>query len=240
MGITDPIPCQIPRHNGALHAENLHTDGFICHSNNTGLYNTPLTDAALTVGIGAEIEKLALAHHGFAAAGNHTAALGVDAEDDEVDFCTQHIAQQLHLADSHAVGAVGRTGSNHHFFERDDDAEAVVVHDCNRFAAVGLLNAAQRCGEDAPCAVGVVNLVPGSSFAGILGFDFITAFNSQHRGIRFVSAAGRGSLGRLFIFDRGGNGCILKTNRFGDGQVGGKNIIVHFHEKSPFRFRVLL
>lgn len=93
---------------------------------------------------------------------------------------------------------------------------------------------------DAPCAVGVVNFVPGSSFAGILGFDFVTAFNGQHRGIRFASAAGRGSLGRLFFFDRGGNGCILKLHKFGDRQVGSKNVTVHFHEESPFRFQVLL
>ena len=240
MGITDPVPCQIPRHDGTLHAENLHTDGFVGNGNNASLHHTPLTDAVLAIGIRAEIEKLALAHHGFAAAGDYTAALGVNAENNKVDFCAQHIAQQLHLADGHTVGTVGSAGGDHHFFERNDDAEAVVVHNGNRLAAVGLLDTAQRCGEDAPCAVGVVNFVPGSSFAGILGFDFVTAFNGQHRGIRFASAAGRGSLGRLFFFDRGGNGCILKLHKFGDRQVGGKNVIVHFHGKSPFQFQVLL
>ena len=240
MGITDPVPCQIPRHDGTLHAENLHTDGFVGNGNNASLHHTPLTDAVLAIGIRAEIEKLALAHHGFAAAGDYTAALGVNAENNKVDFCAQHIAQQLHLADGHTVGTVGSAGGDHHFFERNDDAEAVVVHNGNRLAAVGLLDTAQRCGEDAPCAVGVVNFVPGSSFAGILGFDFVTAFNGQHRGIRFASAAGRGSLGRLFFFDRGGNGCVLKLHKFGDRQVGGKNVIVHFHGKSPFQFQVLL
>ena len=240
MGITNPIPCQIPRHDGTLHAKNLHADGLVGNSNDASLYHAPLPDTVLAVGIGAEIEKLALAHHGFAAAGNHTAALGVDTEDDKVDFCAQHVAQQFHLADSHAVGIVGRTGSNHHFFEGDDNAEAVVVHDCNRLAAVGLLDAAQRRGEDAPCAVGVVDLVPCGGFAGILGFDFVAAFNGQHWGICFVSAAGRGSLGRLFFFDRDRNGRILKTHRFGNRQIGGENVIVHFHEESPFRFQVLL
>ena len=234
MGITDPVPCQIPRHDGTLHAENLHTDGFVGNGNNASLHHAPLPDAVLTVGIWAEIEKLAFAHHGFAA------ALGVNTQDDKVDFRAQHIAQQLHLADGHAVGTVGSARGDHHFFERNDDAEAVVVHNGNRLAAVGLLDTAQRCEEDAPCAVGVVNFVPGSSFAGILGFDFVTAFNGQHRGIRFASAAGRGSLGRLFFFDRGGNGCILKLHKFGDRQVGGKNVTVHFHEESPFRFQVLL
>ena len=236
MGITDPVPCQIPRHDGTLHTENLDTDGLVGNGNDASLHHTPLTDAVLAIGIRAEIEKLALAHHGFAAAGNHAAALGVDAEDDKVNFRTQHIAQQLHLADSHTIAAVGGAGGDHHFFEGDDDAEAVVVHNGNRLAAVGLLDAAQRCGEDAPCAVGIVDLVPGSSFAGILGFDFVAAFNGQYRGIRFVSAARRGSFGRLFFFSGGGNGCILKFYRFGDGQVGGKNIIVHFHKVSPFQF----
>ena len=240
MGITNPIPCQIPRHDRTLHAKYLHADGLVGNSNDASLYHAPLPDAVLTVGIWAKIEKLAFAHHGFAAAGDHTAALGVNAENNKVDFCAQHVAQQFHLADSHAVGIVGRTGSNHHFFEGDDNAEAVVVHDCNRLAAVGLLDASQRCGEDAPCAVGVVDLVPGSSFAGIRGFNLIAAFNGQHRGICFASAAGRGSLGRLFFFDRGGNGCILKLHKFGDRQVGSKNVTVHFHEESPFRFQVLL
>ena len=240
MGITDPVPCQIPRHDGTLHAENLHTDGFVGNSNDAGLYHAPLPDAVLTVGIGAEIEKLAFAHHGFATAGDHTAAFGVNAEDDKIDFRAQHIAQQLHLADGHTVGAVGSGGGDHHFLQRNGNAETVVVHNGNRFAAVGLLNAAQRCGEDAPCAVGVVDLMPCGGFAGILGFDFVTAFNGQHRGIRFASAAGRGSLGRLFFFDRGRNGCILKLHKFGDRQVGSKNVTVHFHEESPFRFQVLL
>ena len=31
--------------------------------------------------------------------------------------------------------------------------------------------------EDAPCAVGVVNLMPRGGFAGIFGFDFVAAFN---------------------------------------------------------------
>ena len=240
MGITDPIPCQIPRHDGTLYTENLDTDGLVGNGNDAGLYNAPLADAVLAVGIKAEIEKLALSHHGFAAASNHTAALGIDAKDDEVDFCAQHIAQQLHLADGHAVSAVSCAGGDHHFFQRDDNAETVVVYNCNCLAAVGLLDTAQRCGEDAPCAVGVVDLVPRGGFADILGFDFVAAFNGQHRGICFASAAGRVSLGGLFFFGRGGNGCILKTHRFGDGQVRGKNIIVHFHEKSPFQFQVLL
>ena len=118
----------------------------------------------LTVGIGAEIEKLAFAHHGFAAAGDYTAALGVNAEDNKINFCAQHIAQQLHLANGHTVGTVGSAGGDHHFFERNDDAEAVVIHDSNRLAAVGLLDTTQRCRKDTPRAVGVVNLVPGSSF----------------------------------------------------------------------------
>ena len=149
MGITDPVPCQIPRHDGTLHAENLHTDGFVGNGNNASLHHTPLTDAVLTVGIGAEIEKLAFAHHGFAAAGDYTAALGVNAENNKVDFCAQHIAQQLHLADGHTVGTVGSAGGDHHFFERNDDAEAVVIHDSNRLAAVGLLDTTQRCRKDA-------------------------------------------------------------------------------------------
>ena len=240
MGITNPIPCQIPRHDGTLHAKNLHADGLVGNSNDASLYHAPLPDAVLTVGIWAEIEKLAFAHHGFAAAGDHTAALGVNAENNKVDFCAQHVAQQLHLADGHTVGTVGSAGGDHHFFERNDDAEAVVIHDSNRLATVGLLDTTQRCRKDTPRAVGVVNLVPCGSFAGIRGFDFVTAFNSQHRSICFASAAGRGSLGRLFFFDKGRNGCIFKLHRFGDGQVRGKNIIVHFHGKPPFQFQVLL
>lgn len=60
---------------------------------------------------------------------------------------------------------------------RDDNAKTVVVHNGNRLAAVGLLDAAQRRREDAPCAVGVVNLMPRGGFAGIFGFDFVAAFN---------------------------------------------------------------
>ena len=82
-------------------------------------------------------------------------ALGVNTQDDKVDFRAQHIAQQLHLADSHTVGATGSAGGNHHFFERDDDTKTVVIHNGNRLAAVGLLDAAQRRGKDAPRAVGV-------------------------------------------------------------------------------------
>ena len=182
---------------------------------------------------------MALSHHGFAAAGDHAAALGVNAKDDKVNFRAQHIAQQLHLADGRAVGAVGSVGGNHHLFERDNDAETVVVHNGNRLAAVGLFDAAQRCGEDTPRAVSVMDLVPCGGFAGILSFDFIAAFNGKHRGIGFAPAAGRRSLGGLFFFDRGGSRCILKTHGFRNRQVRGKNVIVHFHEKAPFRFRVL-
>ena len=203
MGITNPIPCKIPRHDRTLHTENLDTDRLVGNSNDAGLYHAPLPDAVLTVGIGAEIEKLAFAHHGFAAAGDYTAALGVNAEDNKINFCAQHIAQQLHLANGHTVGTVGSAGGDHHFFERNDDAEAVVIHDSNRLAAVALLDAAQRCGEDATRAVSVVNLVPCGGFTGVLGFDFVAAFNSQHRGICFASVAGRGSLGGLFFFDWG-------------------------------------
>ena len=239
MGITDPIPCQVSRHDGALHAENLDAYGLVGNGNDAGLHHAPLPDAVLAIGIGAEIEKLTLAHHGFTAAGDHTAALGVNAEDDKINFRAQHIAQQLHLADSHTVGATGSAGGNHHFFERDDDTKTVVIHNGNRLAAVGLLDAAQRRGKDAPRAVGVVNLVPRGGFAGVLGFNFVSAFNGQYRGIRFASAAGWGSLGGSFIFGRGRNGDILRIHRFGNVRVRGKNIIVHFHGKAPFRFRVL-
>ena len=45
-----------------------------------------------------------------------------------------------------------------------------------------------------------MDLVPRGGFADILGFDFVAAFNGQHRGICFASAAGRVSLGGLFFF----------------------------------------
>jgi len=56
MGIPNPIPCQIPCHDGTLHAENLDTDRLVGNGNDAGLHHAPLPDAVLAVGIGAEIE----------------------------------------------------------------------------------------------------------------------------------------------------------------------------------------
>lgn len=88
--------------------------------------------------------------------------------------------------------------------------------------------------------------IGGSDVAAIFGISpFRTARDLYDDKLNIASAADDAGnwvaleMGHLF-FDRGGNGCILKLHKFGDRQVGGKNVIVHFHGKSPFQFQVLL
>ena len=213
--------------------------GLVGNSNDAGLYHAP-SGRGTPVGIRAEIEKLAFAHHGFAAAGNYTAALGVNAKDNEIDFCAQHIAQQLHLANGHTVSTVSCAGGDHHFFERNDDAEAVVIHNCNRLCRCrsaryrpampkGYAACGRRCESRAT-----------RRLRGHPRFRFRRRFQWSAPGHPLCVCGGAGESRRAFLL-RQGREWVHPQNPQVRGWAGqGKNIIVHFHGKPPIQFQVLL
>ena len=83
----------------------------------------------------------------------------------------------------HKVGVflTGRTAAqiDHHFLDRDNDTEPLVIHNCHRLAVVQLFNAAQLAGEDAAGAVGVVDLMPDDVLTVFLRLHIFPAADGQ-------------------------------------------------------------
>ncbi len=98
VGIPNPVPCQIPGHDGAFHTKDLHPDDLFRHGDHPCLDNAPLIDTVHPRRIRIQIEDLPLFQHGLPAAGYHTAGLGINALHNEVDLRPQHISEDLVLA----------------------------------------------------------------------------------------------------------------------------------------------
>lgn len=163
MGVTDPVPGKVTGKDGGFNAEDFHAHNLFGHCNHTRLDDAPLIDTVHTGSIRIQIENLAFAQHGLLAAGNYAAGLGVDTTHDEVNVSTEHVAKDLILA-QHKVSVflTGRAATqiDHHFLDRDNDTEPLVIHNCHRLAVVQLFNAAQLAGDDLAGAVGIMDFMP--------------------------------------------------------------------------------
>ena len=202
MGVTDPVPGKVTGKDGGFNAENFHAHNLFSHCNHTRLDDAALIDTVHTGSIRIQIENLAFAQHGLLAAGNYAASLGVDTTHDEVNVSTQHVAKDLILA-QHKVGIflTGRAAAqiDHHFLDRDNDTEPLVIHNCHRLAVVQLFNAAQLAGDDLAGTVGIMDLMPDYIITVFGSLDIIPVADGKDGSLA--------ALGAGLAPGRRGNGC---------------------------------
>ena len=182
MGVTDPVPGKVTGKDGGFNAENFHAHNLFGHSNHTRLDDAALIDTVHTGSIRIQIENLAFAQHGLLAAGNYAAGFGVDTTHDEVNVSAEHVAKNLILA-QHKVGIflTGRAAAqiDHHFLDRDNNTEPLVIHNCHRLAVVQLFNAAQLAGDDLAGAVGIMDFMPDYIITVFGSLDIIPAADGK-------------------------------------------------------------
>lgn len=119
MGIPDPLPGQVAGHDGAFHPENFYPDNLLSHGDHTGLGDTALIYAVHACRIRIQIEDLPFPEHGFLPAGNHAAGFGINAFDNKINLRSQHIAEDLVLAQHQfRIFLAGRAAAHidHHLF----------------------------------------------------------------------------------------------------------------------------
>ena len=191
MGVTDPVPGKVTGKDGGFNAENFHAHNLFGHSNHTRLDDAALIDTVHTGSIRIQIENLAFAQHGLLAAGNYAAGFGVDTTHDEVNVSAEHVAKNLILA-QHKVGVflTGRAAAqiDHHFLDRDNDTEPLVIHNCHRLAVVQLFNAAQLAGDDLAGAVGIMDFMPDYIITVFGSLDIIPAADGKDGGLAALGA----------------------------------------------------
>ena len=182
MGVTDPVPGKVTGKDGGFNAENFHAHNLFSYCNHTRLDDAALIDTVHTGSIRIQIENLAFAQHGLLAAGNYAAGFGVDTTHDEVNVSAEHVAKDLILA-QHKVGVflTGRAAAqiDHHFLDRDNDTEPLVIHNCHRLAVVQLFNAAQLAGDDLAGAVGIMDFMPDYIITVFGSLDIIPAADGK-------------------------------------------------------------
>ena len=145
MGVPHPVPGQIPGHNRAFHAKNFYTDYLFSHSYDTGLDDTSLVDPVHACRIAVQIENLPFLQHGLLSACDHATGFGVNPLYHKINMGAQHIVQNLVLAQHQIrISLTRRTAPhlNHHFFERNYNAEAFIICNGNGFSGIRLLNPA--------------------------------------------------------------------------------------------------
>ena len=170
----------------------------------------------LDVSFDAQVLQTA-APHGLPTADSYAAGLGVDTTHDEVNVSTEHVAKDLILA-QHKVGVflTGRTAAqiDHHFLDRDNDTEPLVIHNCHRLAVVQLFNAAQLAGDDLAGAVGVMDFMSDYIMTVFGSLDIIPAVDGKDGGLAALGAGlalgRRRSRGRSGSFFHDRNICFSR------------------------------
>ena len=103
----------------------------------------------------------------------------------------------------HKVGIflTGRAAAqiDHHFLDRDNDTEPLVIHNCHCLAVVQLFNAAQLAGDDLAGTVGIMDLMPDYIISVFGSLDIIPAADGKDGGLA--------ALGAGLAPGRRGNGC---------------------------------